>query len=255
VKALILIAIAVPAFAGDLDRFLDKKLDYTPRNAACLALRGNRAPDVIMIMRASLAEMNLQQCAATNLRVAGASDELLNALTDHEPTVRAVAARELGSMQRPEFLAPLRHSVNDQDLLVASNAIEGLVRYQDHSSAPQLREVALMGGVMTSLAMDTLVDWHDPEVASIGRKLMDRPDPGDKLAGIRAVGRAGDNSDLPKLRELAKDNENLAAGSRGFGLMPAISISKAAATAIQNLTSATRAAKAPPESETAVSAK
>jgi HEAT repeat protein len=235
VKALILLAVALPAFAGDLERFLDVKLDYTPRNAACLALRGNRDPEVILIMRASLADMNLQQCAATNLRVAGASGELLNALSDHEPTVRAAGARELGSMQRPEFLAPLREAVNDKDLLVASNAIEGLVRYENHSSAPQLREVALMGGVMTSLALDTLVDWHDPEVAAIGRKLMDRPDPGDKLAGIRAIGLTGDNSDLPKLRELAKDSENLAAGSRGFGLMPAISISKAAGTAVQNL--------------------
>jgi hypothetical protein len=234
-KALILFAIAIPAIAGDMDRFLDTKLDYTPRNTACVALRGNRTPEVISIMRVSLANTNLQQCAATNLRVAGASDELLNALADHEPTVRAVAARELGSMQRPEFLAPLRKAVNDPDLLVASNAIEGLVRYEDHSSAPQLREVALMGGVMTSLALDTLVDWHDPEVAAIGRKLMDRTDPGDKLAGIRAVGRAGDNSDVLKLRQLAKDSESMAPGARGFGLMPAISISKAAETAVQNL--------------------
>lgn len=234
-KTLLLFALSLPAFAGDLDRFLDIKLDYTPRNIACAALRGNRTPEVIAVMRASLTNIQLQQCAATNLRVAGATKELLDALADHDPTARAVAARELGSLHQPEFLAPLRKVADDPDLLVASNAIEGLVRYEDHSSAPQLREIALMGGVMTSLALDSLIDWHDPEVLSIARKLMARTDPGDRLAGIRAVGIAGDDSDVAQLRELAKDDENLASGGRGFGLMPAISISKAAQVAIQTL--------------------
>ena len=39
-------SLASAAFATtDLDRFLDPKLDYTPRNAACSALRGNAEPE------------------------------------------------------------------------------------------------------------------------------------------------------------------------------------------------------------------
>ena len=100
----------------------------------------------------------------------------------------------------------MRKAVEDKDILVASNAIEGLVRYEDHSSAPQLREVALIGGVLTTLALDALIDWHDPEVLPIGRKLIAREAPGDQLAGIRAIGLTGDASDLPQLRALAKDD-------------------------------------------------
>jgi HEAT repeat protein len=234
-KTVLLFAIAVPLFAGDLDRFLDIKANYTMRNEGCLALRGNTDPEVIAAMKESMENSQLQACAGANLRVAGASKELLDALADSEPTTRAVAARELGAMQKPEFLAPLRKAAEDRDILVASNAIEGLVRYEDHSSAPQLREIALMSGVLTTLALDTLIDWHDPEVLAIGRKLIDREAPGDQLAGIRAIGIAGDTSDLPKLRAFSKDDTALASGGRGFGLMPAISISRAAKTAIQNI--------------------
>jgi HEAT repeat protein len=193
----------------------------------------------VAAMRASLENTRLQACAAANLRVAGASKELLDALSASDPTARAVAARELGAMQKPVFIAPLRKAADDRDLLVASNAIEGLVRYEDHSTAPQLREIALMGGVLTSLALDTLIDWHDPEVLAIGRKLIIRDAPGDQLAGIRAIGLTGDESDLSKLKELSKDDKTLASGGRGFGLMPAISISRAAKIAIRNIGQAT----------------
>jgi HEAT repeat protein len=239
-KIAFLFAAALPLFAadiqpGDLDHFLDIKANYTQRNTACLALRGSNQPEVIAAMRAALENPSLQACAGANLRVAGAAAELLNALTSPDASTRAVAARELGAMQKPEFLIPLRKAVEDKDLLVASNAIEGLVRYEDHSSASALREVALMGGVLTTLAMDTLIDWHDPEVLAIGRRLIAREAPGDQLAGIRAIGLTGDASDLPKLRELSKDDTALASGGRGFGFMPAVSIARAAKTAIQHI--------------------
>jgi hypothetical protein len=146
-----------------------------------------------------------------------------------------VAARELGTTQKHEFLSPLRRAAENRDLLVASNAVEGLVRYQDHASIPQLREIAALGGVLTSLAIDTLVDWHDPEVLGIARKLVSNKEPGDQLIGVRVIGLTGDASDLPKLKELAKDETTLGSGSRGFGLMPAVSISRAARTAVQKI--------------------
>ena len=109
------------------------------------------------------------------------------------------------------------------------------MRYDDHSSTPQLREIALLGGMASTLAIDILIDWHDPEVTAIGRKLITHTDPGDQMAGIRAVGLTGDASDLPRLRELQKNDTAMRSGSRGFGLMPAISIGRAAHAAIQNI--------------------
>jgi hypothetical protein len=235
-KTVLLIALALPLWAGDFENFTDNGLNYTQRNTACFALRGDQSPGTITAMRQALDNSNLQACAGTNLRVAGAAAELLSALErDKDPTARAVAARELGAFQKPEYLAVLRRAAEDHDVLVASNAIEGLMRYQDRSSAPQLREIALLGGVMTALALDILIDWQDPEVAAVGRKLIARKEPGDRLVGIRAVGLAGDASDLPQLRDLAKDDTMMGAGSRGFGLMPAVSISRAARTAIANI--------------------
>jgi len=51
--------------------------------------------------------------------------------------------------------------------------------------------------------------------------------------GIRVVGLMGDASDLPKLRALGKNDMAMGSGSRGFGLMPAISLARAAKTAIE----------------------
>ena len=233
----ILMVVSVPLFAGDLETFLDGKVNSTSRNAACLALAGNKAPEVVKAMRDMVVNTEVQACAGANLRKAGAVDELRSALTDSDATVRAVAAREIGVMQKPEFLAPLRKAADDSDLLAASNALEGLVRYQDHSSAPQLREIASKNGVLATLALNALINWHDPEVLPMGRRLMASSEPGEQLAGIRAIAISGDASDLPLLRELSKDETNLGAGGRGFGLMPAISISRAAKLAIQNITS------------------
>jgi HEAT repeat protein len=234
-KLAVLLVVAVPVFAGDFETFTDNSLNATQRNTACLALRGNKTPQVMAAMRSALDNSKLQACAGMNLRIAGAEGELLSALEDKDPTARAVAARELGTTQKHEYLAPLRKAAEDRDLLVASNAVEGLVRYEDHASVPQLREIAMLGGVLTSLAIDTLVDWHDPAVLGIARKLVTHKEPGDQLIGVRVIGLTGDAADLPKLKELAKDETALSSGSRGFGLMPAVSISRAARTAVQNI--------------------
>ena len=235
-KLLLCLLAAMPLMAGDLETFTDNALNYTQRNTACFSLRGNRTPEVVAAMRGALENASLQACAAANLRAAGAYNELLNALQEgKDPGARAAAARELGTTQKAELLAPLAEAAKDRDVLVASNAIEGLMRYGDHTSAPQLREIALMGGIQTTLALDILIDWHDPEVISIGRKLVASKNPADELVGIRAIGLTGDKSDLPRLKELAKNDLELNAGSRGFGFMPAVSLSRAAKTAIANI--------------------
>jgi HEAT repeat protein len=235
-KALLLLATALPLAAGEFENFTDTALNYTQRNTACFALRGNRSPEVVAALRMALDNSNLQQCAAADLRAAGASADLLDALQrDKDTTARAAAARELGTMQKPEFLAVLEEAARDRDPLVASNAIEGLMRYEDRSSVPQLRRIALVGGIQSTLALDILIDWHDPAVVEIGRKLVAGKEPADELVGIRAIGLTGDASDLPRLKELAKSEGELNSGSRGFGLMPAISLARAARTAIANI--------------------
>ena len=226
----------LPIFAADnLARFVDANLNQTQRNEACVTLRGDKSPEVIAAMRAALEDMRVQACAGMNLRLAGAGKQLLDGLSDSNNMVRAVSARELGSMQKPEYIPALRKAAEDRDLLVQSNALEGLVRYDNRSTAPQLREIALLGGILTSLSLDALIEWHDPEIANIARKLLTRTEPGDLLAGIRALGIAGDKQDLPALKVFAKDDLGIGAGGRGFGLMPAISIGRAASTAIANI--------------------
>ena len=234
-KSLFFLAAALPLFAGDFENFTDNSLNYTQRNEACVALRGNKTPEVRAAMRSALGNVSLQSCAAMNLRIVGFAEDLAGALEDRDPGTRAVAARELGVMAKPEYLPALRKVAEDHDLLVASNAIEGLVMYEDHSSAPQLREIAMKSGLMTSLAFNALVGWNDPQVANIARKLIMGTDPGDQLVGVRAIGMVGNATDLPRLRELAKDDEKISSGARGFGFMPAITISKAAKFAIQSI--------------------
>jgi len=234
-RALILLAAAAPLFAGNLETFTDSSLNSTQRNTACLALRGDKSEEAVFAMTQALANVSLQACAAANLRLAGAEAELVKALQSGDPSVRAVAARELGVLQKPELLPALRAAARDQDLLAASNALEGLVRYEDHSSAPELRDIALQGGLLTSLAMDTLLEWNDVKALEIGRKLLVRAEPGDQLIGVRVVGLLGDKSDLAKLQELTKSDMQMGQGSRGFGLMPAISLARAATTAIENI--------------------
>jgi HEAT repeat protein len=227
---------ALPLLGGDLETFTDNALNYTQRNTACFRLRGNRSPEAVASMLGAMENASLQACAAANLRSAGAYTELLGVLKQSkDPSARAAAARELGTAQKAEYLPALGEAAGDRDVLVASNAIEGLMRYSDRSSASQLRKIALLGGIQSTLALDILIDWHDPEVIAIGRRLVSARNPADQLVGIRAIGQAGDASDLPQLRELAKNDVEMNAGSRGFGLMPAVSIARAARTAIAGI--------------------
>ncbi|HLH44668.1 MAG TPA: hypothetical protein VKV74_16885, partial [Bryobacteraceae bacterium] len=99
---------------------------------------------------------------------------------------------------------------------------------------PYLLEIAKSGGIAGSAALDRALEFRDARVPEIARELLRRPDISDKLAGIRALAQMGDSSDLPKLKEIARaETQALAAQNRGFGLMPAISLSKAAQTAIE----------------------
>jgi len=217
-----------------LARMQNASLTVAQRNDACYALRGNTSTAVAAAMRRALDDAPIRSCAAINLRAAAAIAELTDALNDPDPQVRALAARQLGAFEKPELLQQLAAAAQDSQLIVAVNAVAGLADYRDPVVVPYLLEIAKSGGIAGSAALDRALEFRDARVPEIARELLRRPDVSDKLAGIRALAQMGDSSDLPKLKEIARaETQALAAQNRGFGLMPAISLSKAAQTAIE----------------------
>lgn len=212
----------------------DPTLTVAQRNDGCYGLRGLSAPPVVRVMRQALEDQSVRACAGINLRVAGAIPELKDALADPDPQVRALAARQLGAFQKPELLPVLAEAARDQQLLVAVNAVEGLASYNDSAVIPYLLDIAKLGGIAGTAALNRALEFRDPRVPPIARDLLNRPDVSDKLAGMRALAQMGDSSDLPRLTEIARtETQAAAAQNRGFGLIPAISLSKAAQTTIE----------------------
>lgn len=225
------------ALAADdpVGRMLNEKLTAAQRNDACFALRGNRSHEVAAAMRGALASEVVRACAARNLREAGAVDELTSALAAPEAEVRSVAARELGSFQRPELIAALVKAAHDPSVLVATNAVMGLGQYRDRAVLPYLLDLAAGGGAVGVAALSRAAQLDEPATLPIARKLLSGRDPAGKLIALLVVGECGDASDLPRLREMAAKSEPLGARGRGFGLMPALDISRAAKNAIDTI--------------------
>lgn len=227
----------VAAVAADdpVGRMLDDKLSLAQRNNACLTLRGNHAPEVMAAMRGALASEGVRSCAARNLREAGAVDELTSALSAPEPEVRAVAARELGSFERPGLLPVLAKAAHDPSVLVATNAVMGLAQYHDRAVLPYLLDLALAGGVAGVSALSRAAQFDEPAALPVARRLLSSNDPAGKLIALLVVGDCGDAADLPKLRELAAKSLPVGTAGRGFGLMPALDVSRAAKNAIETI--------------------
>ena len=216
-------------------RMLDPKLNIAQRNDACYELRGARSPEVIAALAHALESPLVRACAARNLREAGAADELKSALTGDDPEVRAAAARELGAFAKPELMELLARTARDPNLTVASNAFEGLTFYQDRGVLPYLLNLAEGGGPIAAMALSRAVEFADPSVLQVARRMMATKDVPLRLAALRAIGDLGNSTDLPALRVLAAKAENATAGGRGFGLMPALDLSRAAQNAIHQI--------------------
>lgn len=224
------------AAAGDpVGRMLDEKLTAAQRNNACFALRGDRSHEVVAAMRGALASEVVRACAARNLREAGAVDDLTSALAAPEPEVRAVAARELGSFERPELIEVLVKAAHDPSVLVATNAVMGLGQYHDRAVLPKLLDLAAGGGAVGIAALSRAARFDEPATLPVARKLLGGSEPAAKLIALLIVGECGDAGDLPRLRELAAKSEPVGARGRGFGLMPALDISRAAKSAIEGI--------------------
>lgn len=218
------------------ERMQDHSLNETQRNDACYALRGAKEVEVLTAMRRALADPQVRACAATNLRAAEALDLFRDALKDSEPEVRAIAARELGSFGKAEDLLTLSAATRDSELLVATNAVYGLALCPGKQPVPYLLEAARRGGIAGEQALHLLVERRAPESLPVARALLSSQAISDRLAAISVIGEMGDRSDLPALRQIrAKETGELSNTSRGFGLMPSFSLSRAARTAIANI--------------------
>lgn len=222
-------------------RMQDASLNVAQRNNACYELRGVQSLQVVKNMRASLNDAQVRACAGLNLRAAVAIPELQEALADSDYEVRAVAARLLGTFEKPELLPAIAQAARDRQLIVATNAVEGLSNYRDPGLVmPYLLDLAKDGGIVGTEALDRALELAanqaDPRVIAAARGLLKHSDVSDKLAAMRVMAQLGDSTDLPVLREIIRNDAGEVAGqSRGFGFVPAISLSRAAQTTIASI--------------------
>jgi len=215
----------------------DPQLTAAQRNDACFALRGIATPEVVTAMRTALTDPKVRTCAGTNLRKAGSMEELKAALASDDFEIRALAVRELGGFEKPELLPVLAKAARDPQLIVGINAIEGLANYRDVSVVPYLLDIAKHGGLIGAAALDRALAFQDPRVPGVARTLLAGNDISDKLAAMRVLLEMGDTTDIPTLQEIARKETEMVTAGRGFGLMPAISLSRAAKTTIEKIES------------------
>ncbi len=123
-----------------------------------------------------------------------------------------------------------------QNKLVGINAVEGLSDYRDPVVVPYLLSLAKNGGLVGTAALDRALTFGDPRVLETARALINSKDVSDKLAAMRVIGAMGDETDIPALRKIqANETGMVSAAGRGFGLIPAISLSRAAQTTIEKI--------------------
>lgn len=227
--------LALAAQDGPLQRLMDPKLTSAARNDACFELRGVHSEEAIEAMRSSLRSSELRACAAANLREAGAVRPLSDALEDPSPEVRAMAARELGLLARPDSMPALAKAARDPNALVSSNAVFALSQYRDREVLPYLLDLAKSPGITGALALSRAAEFKDPRALAIARQLAEGADVPVRMYALNVIGELGDKSDLPQLQRIAAKNERLSQTSRGFGLLPAIDLSRAAKTAMARI--------------------
>lgn len=222
--------------AADQDpvqQLFDRKLTSAQRASACFELRGKADPEIVAALSRALEDPDLLSCAAEDLRIAGAIDPLKKAISSENSQIRAAAARELGSFQKTELLELLNQAAQDQNALVATNALQGLSQYQNPAVTPYLTALAKKGGMIGDMALDRLWQLEPTTALTVARGLLSSTQVPDQLYAMRIIGASGDSSDLPQLKGIAAAHpETLAQRDRGFGFMPAINLSRAAQSAI-----------------------
>ena len=97
----------------------------------------------------------------------------------------------LGTFERPELAPLIAKAGEDSQLLVATNAIEGLSYYTDRTAAPYFLVLAKRTGIVGSLAIEQLIKLKEPATLGLGRDLVKSNDPADLLAAMRILGKHG----------------------------------------------------------------
>jgi HEAT repeat protein len=230
---ILLLTACLSAYAiNPAERMFDTSLTTAQRNDACFALRGAADAPTREAMYRALKLESLRACAATNLRAAGAVEELKQALTDESPEVRAAAARELGSLRQTELLPLLAKAAADPNLLVATNALHGLNQFAGPEVVLYLEPIAQKGGILGIQALGHLDTMKSPAALRVARVLLQHDDVADRVSAMKVLGDSGDATDLPALRAIAASKAEVMVSRRGFGLMPPIDVARAAKATI-----------------------
>src|ERR1700693_4572283 len=230
--------LAICADQTPLQRLFDGKLTTSQRATACYDLRGNSEPEVANSLGKDQEDQALLSCAADNLRIVGAIETLRQALSNQDAGVRAAAVRQLGTFQKPELLDLISRAAQDENLLIATSALNGLSEYQDPVVVPFLASLAKKGGMIGDMALDRLAQLQSETALGVARDLLASSQVPDRLYAMRVIGAFGDASDLAELNKIPKPSpESLSQRARGFGFMPAINLSRAAQSAIASIQS------------------
>jgi HEAT repeat protein len=222
---------------ASLERMLDSKLSVRERNEACYALHSGPSRETLQALRKAMAVEAVAPCAARILTEAAAVDLLADGLHDGSPEVRSLAARELGILKRAEYIPALATAAGDPNSLVATSATQALCQYEDRRALPGLKTVASRGGLVASISLSCIAALDGREALPVARTWLAGTDATQSVVAMRILGENGDASDLPALRAVAERKAELMTPQRGFGLMPAIDLSRAAKATIAQIES------------------
>ncbi|MDX2182064.1 MAG: HEAT repeat domain-containing protein [Bryobacteraceae bacterium] len=221
--------------AADLARLTDTKLTVAQRNDACYELRGNREPEVVAAMRDGLTDEVIRSCAARNLIEIRAGEALL-AMANHEsPDVRAVAVDSLARLTDDRYLPVFEKAARDANMAVNVAAMQGFALLSTPATLESLLRLGAGSDPVGLMALEQTIRFHDRRTLKRGRALIGSSEIPAQLAAIRILAELGEPEDTAALAPLAASVEQLTAGGRGFGFMPAISLGRAARVAISRI--------------------
>lgn len=221
--------------AADLARLTDEKATIAQRNDACFELRGNRDAETVAAMREGLADPAIRSCAARNLIEIRAGEELLS-MTGHEnPDVRAVAVDSLARFADERYLPVFEKAVRDPQMMVGVAGMQGFAALSGEKTLEALLRVGAKADGAGLMALEQTIRFGDRRTLGRGRELLSLEDVPARLTAIRILGEMGEAEDIERLRPVAASAEQVSTAGRGFGLMPAISLGRAAGVAISRI--------------------
>ncbi len=173
-------------------------------------LPGDIAPEALRHLRHDAAEV--RRAAAAVLEEGcreQATEALIQATTDDDPTVRAAAARSLGGCPFPDAIAPLTSALADERLVVrdaASASLVDLARSGLRSDVLRSNKPLLAGGNIA--ALEVAIRIPDSTTLPALELLLTHPSPGIRAHAALALGAIGNHAARKALmgREAVEDD-------------------------------------------------